>query len=290
MKSKILLLILISVFISCTKEADIDVPDSQKKPVITCFISPDEPQLSVRISISVPRFGKDSSQQKDIIVNDADVSLNSIQRQIHLVYDRTSGIYTAAEDTAGFLRPGFIYTLSVNTPSFGIITATTQIPMDFMRCDSITTSAYNKNMSSVRLNAFLSGPVQEYNRMAMVLTSQVFNLDTISSPLDTLLFSTEFINYFDEEGVLKKKSFRISNDVYIYNMDTSIQHAVLKSELTVMQCDTAFFAYHKSLNLAYENNGNPFSDPVMIYSNIKGGLGCFGAYRVKRYNFRKSLK
>jgi hypothetical protein len=275
---KRLILYLLLAF-SCTKEADIDPPDTQKKPVITCFISPDEPQISVRVGLSIPRFGIDSTQQKTYLIKDAQVEIKNSKRRIVLTYDASHGIYTASDDTLEFLRPGFIYTLSVQTSTYGIITATTQIPSQTMICDSY-----------LRVNAYIRGPEREYNRMAMIFNAQVFDLRTILSPLDTLLIGTTFITHLEEEGLLKQKSFRVSNDIYVYKNDTSNQNLFLKSELGVMQCDSAFYTYHKRLQLGFENNGNPFADPVMLYSNIKGALGCFGSYRLRYFTFRKYLK
>lgn len=41
-----------------------------------------------------------------------------------------------------------------------------------------------------------------------------------------------------------------------------------------------YYTYLKSLNLYYETGGseNPFSEPVVIFSNIENGYGIFGAY------------
>jgi hypothetical protein len=38
----------------------------------------------------------------------------------------------------------------------------------------------------------------------------------------------------------------------------------------------AYFRYRKSFLYASENAGNPFSEPIRVYSNVKGGYGIFG--------------
>ncbi len=44
-----------------------------------------------------------------------------------------------------------------------------------------------------------------------------------------------------------------------------------------------YYLYHKDL---YESNDeNPFSEAKINFSNIEGGIGCFGAYRMKRKRF-----
>jgi hypothetical protein len=41
-----------------------------------------------------------------------------------------------------------------------------------------------------------------------------------------------------------------------------------------------YYTYLKSLNMYYESGGSedPFSEPVVIFSNIENGYGIFGAY------------
>ena len=274
---------------TCTKEADIKIPESGPKPVITCFISPDQPQLSVRITLSVGRFGIDSTQFKKPIVNDAQVRIQSEQRSIELNFDPTQSIYTASDDTVGFIRSGRTYTLTVITSTFGIITATTQVPLEKILCDSINAGVYQSNQEILTVRAYLKGSPNEYNRLGLMFSNLLFNSNNIESPLDSLISPGSYLSNFEEEGVLKRKSFQATQEVNTYFYDTLPLNLILKSQLSILQCDAAFYKYHSSLKQAFETNGNPFADPVMVYSNIPGGMGCFGSYRLETYTYRKKI-
>jgi hypothetical protein len=44
-----------------------------------------------------------------------------------------------------------------------------------------------------------------------------------------------------------------------------------------------YINYHKDLQRFQDLN--PFSEPTINFSNIKGGIGCFGAYLIDRKRF-----
>jgi hypothetical protein len=39
-----------------------------------------------------------------------------------------------------------------------------------------------------------------------------------------------------------------------------------------------FYKFHKDYEIAKQADENPFSEPVMLYSNIKGGFGVMAGY------------
>ncbi|MBS9766809.1 MAG: DUF4249 domain-containing protein [Flavobacteriaceae bacterium] len=54
-------------------------------------------------------------------------------------------------------------------------------------------------------------------------------------------------------------------------------------EVSVLSLNKETYDYLKTVKMQIDNNdGNPFKEPTIIVSNIKGGLGVFGAYTVKK--------
>ncbi|KAA6436796.1 DUF4249 domain-containing protein [Dyadobacter flavalbus] len=47
--------------------------------------------------------------------------------------------------------------------------------------------------------------------------------------------------------------------------------------MEIYSVDKHYYKYFRSQTVS-DNTDNPFSEPALIYTNIKGGLGCFGAY------------
>jgi hypothetical protein len=55
------------------------------------------------------------------------------------------------------------------------------------------------------------------------------------------------------------------------------QATIQKLTVGLFHSDIHYFNYHESLRKQRGNN-NPFAEPVLLYTNVVGGFGCFGAY------------
>ncbi|MBD0254725.1 MAG: DUF4249 family protein, partial [Cytophagales bacterium] len=44
----------------------------------------------------------------------------------------------------------------------------------------------------------------------------------------------------------------------------------------LLHTDRAYFEYHRTLRANADSN--PFAEPVLLYSNVEGGLGVFAAF------------
>ncbi len=43
------------------------------------------------------------------------------------------------------------------------------------------------------------------------------------------------------------------------------------------------YLYLRTKDVQYANDGNPFAEPINVYSNITNGYGIFGSYSVATY-------
>lgn len=46
----------------------------------------------------------------------------------------------------------------------------------------------------------------------------------------------------------------------------------------LLHTDEHYFLYHRSVRNASYSQDNPFAEPVLVYTNVEGGLGVFAAY------------
>ena len=46
----------------------------------------------------------------------------------------------------------------------------------------------------------------------------------------------------------------------------------------LLTTDEAYYRYHATLRQSRESDSNPFAEPVLVYSNMKNGLGVFAAF------------
>lgn len=55
--------------------------------------------------------------------------------------------------------------------------------------------------------------------------------------------------------------------------------------MEVYNTDEHYFKYHRSVQTRGDSD-NPFVEPSLIYTNVEGGLGCFGAYNSGQLVYR----
>jgi hypothetical protein len=48
----------------------------------------------------------------------------------------------------------------------------------------------------------------------------------------------------------------------------------------VLHVDEPYYRYHRSMADQLKAQNNPFFDPILIYTNFKGGAGVFAAYNM----------
>jgi len=90
------------------------------------------------------------------------------------------------------------------------------------------------------------------------------NIDgiTFNSPVFNVSLYKYNMNYIDKNGVKQTvSSDPVLKEVYF----------------EVLNMDENYYKFSKTIK-DNDNNDNPFVEPALIYTNIEGGLGCFGAY------------
>jgi len=68
------------------------------------------------------------------------------------------------------------------------------------------------------------------------------------------------------------------------SLELSASYPSSPTAIQYVSCTEEYYLYKLTLQNFYENNGNPFAQPVQIYSNIEGGLGIFAGYSFDQVN------
>lgn len=79
----------------------------------------------------------------------------------------------------------------------------------------------------------------------------------------TLSFSDDFFNG-------KTYTFQFRPDYYSYYEQSDEENEIY---ITLRTIDEGQYRYFRSVDLQYENDGNPFAEPVQVYSNVENGFG-----------------
>jgi hypothetical protein len=252
---------------SCERDADIALPESKPKMSLACFISPNQPIQATLIPV-IPVFGAQPGSKKELIPNATigitdgiDTAFMVLVNQSH--YEVPSGALA--------IQAGKKYTLFAKADGFPGITASCTVPTLLPSNLQLTYSALNRaedSLYTVQLNWLDPLAEDNYYRVEASTTDSL-----VSGAVRTYdyLFPTHFYSDLLHPG----EAIQSGTGSYASLPRFVGKRWVLAQLIT---CDVNYYRYHLSLESVAK--GNPFQEPVSLYSNVDGGVGCFGAYYI----------
>lgn len=200
-------------------------------------------------------------------------------------------VYGTASVFAGqpFIRQGYDYMLRVQSRDGRTVTSSASIPDG-----SITDTAlqilvsspdeFNRNIQiKVRWrnpNDGPSSPASSYYRINYRIKG-VFTNESYWHNASLSGFPNQLVFGSSQEGGVYEWQDRIT---YSLPFD-SAGLANARLEVAIQRINRPLFQYLQAIGQQGLNEGNPFGEPVVIPSNIQGGLGCMGSmvtYRLQR--------
>ncbi len=267
---KILFLFLLALSLfSCEQDADIKLPETDPKLVVSCFISPDVDSVMAFIDWSRPVFSSEDVERPN---DNLEVSITDGSNEAFFQYDFNIGQYVLS--LAEYpLALGVEYTLRVKAPTGEEVVAQTTIPAELPLIESATLDSSNYvNNFGEEINEFIYKTTLRDNSSDFQYYRFIYYNEDFWFPGESYSY-IEGQNYRDDESLVDGKIYVEENITYYgYN------GAVSNKRLAVLNCSESYYRYHKTLQ--NQNFGNPFAEPTIVYSNIEGGLGAFGAYRM----------
>src|SRR5687768_9862812 len=109
----IVILICFSLFVSCSKEAMVKLPETKSLPVIYSYICPTDSIIRLKLMMSSPLY---TANQIDILapVPDGDVRISSAQGTAQLLFNQNTGYYELKTNSYPIV-PGQDYKMTVTT-------------------------------------------------------------------------------------------------------------------------------------------------------------------------------
>ncbi len=277
--SLIVLTFFATFFTSCEKYLEFEGEYKTPKIVVNSKITPDSTFLvHLSRSLSVIDNGELSSIENGT-VSILDANDNLIET---LVYD-SQGFYKGANSPVASQT----YKVKVSAPNYKGVEAKTKIP-NSVSIISVDTSSYvnTDGDTLLKLRISFNDPANEtnYYQIKMGFGSLIsgqfyfnpaqFSSNDISLDLDQNQM-VEFATFTDElfDGVTK--TLEVSCNDY------SAYYDFLQISITSVSNDV--YLYDKALNLYSTTNGDIFSEPVQVYSNVTNGFGIFGGFQTTRF-------
>jgi hypothetical protein len=278
------LAILLTVISSCSKVIDVSLPDRERKIVINGLATVGEP---LRINLS---------KSLSVLENDTLLPLTGA----HLtLYHGTEVVGNLSELTYGFYSlPGFIpvvgesYRLEASGGGLEPVSATATLPA-LVPIVSVDTSLVYTEWGSeqIKMKVTFNDPagIHNYYMFAMNLTYKEFDYVTqtftgrkltenqyVSGNEDDRFFRDES-HYFGgkivfDDLLFDGKEKQIDFDFFPYSYYES---DTVWLSVRLDQIDPSYFKYALSYEAMDRSGGNPFAEPVQVYSNVEGGFGLF---------------
>ena len=266
---------------------DIDLPPNESQLAASLFLDSRDSAISAIVSSSKGIY--DTGQSKSI--KDAECVLNvgsttynwstmdQYERYTELLPDR----FGAPTDTLLF---------TVNHPDFTSVSATQvfpSAPQVSVELNYGATQLYGeisdeliitlKDIPGVNQHYIVSIDVHFRTALSGQDTSEYYNLYWETEyPNSTPLWGQGSALLLSEDGL--DRNIKFSAATGINPIDFAMLH---EYRVKVSALSEEMYLFYKSY-AAYENaNGNPFAEPVVLYSNMSNNMGCFGVSTTKRF-------
>ena len=259
----------LSLFIinACKTEiSEIEIP-YENRLVVVSFISHQDTVLSVRVTNTQPISGQ--TDNRNILVENAKVQMSNGSKTVALKYDKDGYYRIKAKELP--INLGTTCTLKVSVPNGQSTEGTCTIPTQIIKSEDVI-----KEVSAVS-----NGQVQF--RVKWRDFSNQVNYYGISGTYETV--NPKCTN--NAPYLLNDKS----NDGQLLSWGGNTSMVCSENEnpnyiVTLSSYDSNGVQFFSTSSEQKSVSGVPFTDPVLVFSNMKGAYGVFSGYNQTRVVFK----
>lgn len=296
-KSFVFLGILLAL-LSCEKVIDIDIPEGERKIVVNGLIHPDS-----LIKVNVSRSLSVLEENQFVFLETADVRIKKDGIELGQLEYLESGFYYLPDH---YPIAGSVYELDVGYPGLASVSSQANLPDPILFSEIDTSSTTDEWMGGVyRLSfSFQDPPDPNYYAISLTATHKVFDYETFTY-LDSLTTYPVYFNFIEgSEGpqsafVEQGASTHYGSKIYFADdlfSDREMSIDIELSKFSFFDADTVeltvslehvsqdYYYYAVSSGKYDQSTGNPFAEPVSVFSNIENGIGIFSGYSFFRRN------
>jgi hypothetical protein len=275
MKTYITILSAFIFLASCQREADIELPKTEPKLSVSCFISDDIDTIRASVFWSRPVFSSENNLPERPI--DIDVLIKSGPVEKNLIWDENLLQYVLPVSEFPLVAGGQ-YELILTAPNGTRIRGNTTIPIhlpevestQLLRDSSIT--SWGETQYKFTFKTFLRDPSSSFNRYRFVY----YEFFSFEGLLEQELYRGQ--SFLDDESLINGRLYEETVvDYFGYNINPA------DMVMYVINASEEYDRFHRSLE--NQSDGNPFAEPALIYSNFENGLGVFAGYRQTRVTY-----
>jgi hypothetical protein len=305
MKKIILATTIIVFIVSCEKTVVVDVPLSAPKLVVNGLINAGD-VFKVKVTKSEP-----------LLTNIGNYKVSNVALQLFenglikdtFLYSTNTDLYTAKNGSVPLQGKKYLLTAVLN--GFTKIEAETITPTNIAiqsitRRVNVRTDNSGNALDEIKIKFVDNASESNYYlfkiKRPISSNATIVNYEPIfcirSSDIDIERGSnsdpTDNNNCIEKEFLITDKNFNgNSKEIILYirsfDLETYINPVNLKKYKAIVEMNsitTDHYKYRKSLGTYRDNEDNPFSEPVLVFTNIKNGYGIFSSFTIARDTIR----
>ena len=254
--------------------------------VVSSFLSPQDTILAVKVTRSNTVVGDSISLlQTGNTVIDATVTLSDGSKSVVLPYNNRSTGDTTRNQTYYSINAkllpivvGRTYTLTVAATNGQRATSTCTIPAA-VPPTVIDTIRVNQR-PAIRVSWQDPAGQANYYQVNGIFRSILASCKACQNEsYSTLSFDDDNRGLFSDAG-LDGTVIPSGRALLTFNSASSSfsQYRTASVTIDLMSIDQNYYQFQEAVIRQRRSRNNPFAEPVLIPSNIQGGLGCFGGY------------
>ena len=300
MKKIYLVLIIALTYISCEKvipfEGDVTIP----KLVINSIFQSDS-TFKAHVSSSRSVLDTDSFQNiTDAVVNIKDGNGNIIETLNH----QENGFYVGQT----FPQENQTYALQVTHPNYVNITSMDSLPLPIV-INSVDTSTIVDPINGDRLQITMNFEDPESSQNFYLIETYSINeylvmknSDTSEYELDTAKQYMVLTDEVFQNGGSPWREQGLFNDLLFNGQNKALEleipyenlsgneagynwsYKTLGVRVYLHNISRSYYYFRTSLELYQSASGNPFAQPVQVYSNIENGFGVFAGSQISYFD------
>lgn len=267
----ILILVLIT---GCQLVVDFDIPVDKPKLVLNAIVNPDS---TWKVSVSQSRHILDRFPSADV-PNANVILMDENENLLGYLQQEKPGEYGSDSKPQVNTK----YKLKVEVPGYETLLAQTTIPQPIpvtaIKIDTVLKDWYSEVTAEL---TFTDPPEKNYYQVYWAAevsvqsgTSTGEKTDTITYLFPLYLPQTEF-----------EESSAVFNDTKFNNTTTKIKvqlnhlafGTIIKHRIILFNLNEDYYNYELTRRLQERTSGDPFAQPVQVFTNITNGIGIFTA-------------
>ena len=305
---RIYILVFFIVFSSCDKEIEVNVGLSATQLVVEGYIQQEYPAYVI-LTRSENYFNEVSANTIDnISVKDAEVFVERNDGIIHKLTYLSNNILDSLPDFDTFMLPlnGLYLDMNYQQDQFSqigykyklhiywngdTITSSTSIPPQYP-IDSVWVESKDtiEDLFKCYIWARINDPDTANNSMLVHYKRDLGwkPMDSLFIPTAISLRSDKLLNGESYEAFYSRSGrFDEEDGVLLpFNGDRVVDGEFVQKDIVMLRIshiDYDSYKFWRSVERSQSTNGNPFAEPMNLFSNIDGGLGIWGGYGVSYF-------